>query len=58
MAYELLKKHKEYGWCLEFVFLSKDSAIAELETRKTTDPEGEYQIFEDKNPWYYDPTNF
>ena len=58
MTYELLKNHKTYGWCLEFIFHNEENALAELAKRQVNDPEGEYKIQENENPWYNDPTNF
>ena len=58
MTYELLKKHKTYGWCLVFIFNNRENALAELAKHQANDPEGKYKIQENENPWYNDPKNF
>lgn len=58
MTYELLKNHKTYGWCLAMICNNKEDALAELAKHQANDPEGEYKIQENGNPWYNDPKNF
>ena len=51
--YEIMKKHSQFNyWALYKVFLTEAEAIAYLEKMRYREPNAQFQMVENANPWY------